>query len=161
VLKKIFTVILLISLFASVVRAGEEYMADVDFEPKDFRGIKWQEKLENLKDMEELYRDEDESGSQITCSRKNENLLFGRVQVQLDSIEYIFVNGKLSMISAVTKGERNQKDLLDEAKSLFGHETVRAGDDYMWRFSNVMVMYSKEPDEQSVLFYKHMGFINR
>ena len=44
---------------------------------------------------------------------------------------------------------------------LFGGETVHTGDDYMWRFTNVMVMYSKEPDAQSVLFYKYIGFLNK
>jgi hypothetical protein len=65
------------------------------------------------------------------------------------------------MVSVVAKGEKNEKALLEEARSIFGRETLHTGDDYMWRFTNVAVMYSKEPDEQSVLFYKYIGFLNR
>jgi hypothetical protein len=158
-LKKIFAVVILISLLASAAFAGEEYMADTDYEPYDFRGIKWQENLGSLKDMEELYKDDEAGWSQITCARKGEDLTFGRAA--LDSIEYIFVDRKLSMISVVAKGRKNQDDLLAEAKSAFGRETVNAGDDYIWRFTNVAVMYSREPDDQSVLFYKYIGFMNK
>jgi hypothetical protein len=65
------------------------------------------------------------------------------------------------MISVVAKGKKDEDALFEEAKALFGRETVRNGDDYMWRFTDVAVMFSREPDEQSVLFYKYIGFLNK
>ncbi|MDR3076904.1 MAG: hypothetical protein LBU26_06350 [Synergistaceae bacterium] len=156
-LKKIIPAFLLFILFASSALAGEEYMADTDYEPLEFRGIKWQESLDNVRGMEELNREED--GIEITCSRKGEDLRFGRAE--LSSVEYVFINRKLSMVSVVVSGDKNQNALLSEAKSMFGQETIHAGDDYMWRFTNVMVMYSKEQNDQSVLFYKYIGFLNK
>ena len=154
-MKKIIPVAVLFLMFAAMAPAGEEYLADTDFEPLDFRGIKWQESLVGISGMEELYREDD--GSQITCSRKGDELRLG--SAELASIEYIFVGGKLSMVSVIVEGEENQKALRDEAKSMFGKETVKSGDDYMWRFTDVMVMYSEEFDEQSVLFYRYIGFL--
>ena len=156
-MRKIIPIVMLFLLFAAMAPAGEEYLADTDFEPLEFRGVRWQERLDAISGMEELYREED--GSEITCSRKGEDLRFGRAE--LASIEYIFVDGKLSRISVIAKGEKNQKALLDEAKSMFGKETLNVGEDYMWRFTDVMVMYSVEPDEQSVLFYRYIGFLNK
>jgi hypothetical protein len=136
-------------------RAGEEYMADPAAEPADFRGVRWQAPLSDLGDMEEQYREED--GSQITCRRKDEDLTFGGAK--LDSIEYIFVNGRLSMVAVVAKERANEDALLREAMDLFGQETTRAGEDYLWRFTDVSVMFSREQDEQSVLFYQYIGFM--
>ena len=156
-MRKIILIAAIFLLFAGMASAGEEYLADTDFEPSDFRGVRWQERLDAISDMEELYREED--GSEIICSRKEEDLRFG--DAELESIEYRFVDGKLSTVSVVAKGEKNQKALFDEARSMFGRETLNMGEDYMWRFTDVMVMYSVEPDEQSVLFYKYIGFMNR
>ncbi|MDR2779615.1 MAG: hypothetical protein LBB28_00655 [Synergistaceae bacterium] len=135
--------------------AGEEYMADTALEPADFRGIKWQQRLDSLTGMEELYRD-DES-HQIACYRKGEDMTFGGAR--LSSIEYIFVDGKLSNVSVVVKGENEAKSLLEEASALYGKETVKNADDYYWRFTDVAVMFSKEPGDQSVLFYQYIGFM--
>ena len=156
-MKKNILFAVLFLLFAAIASAGEEYLADTDFEPPDFRGVKWQERLEAISGMEELYREDD--GSQITCSRKGDDLWLG--SVELASIEYIFLEGKLSAVAVVTKGKENQKALLDEAKSMYGKETLEMGDTYMWRFTNVMVMYSEEPDDQSVLYYRYIGFMNQ
>jgi hypothetical protein len=157
---KKFAVSLLISVFAWALsaaggRAGEEYMADTAMEPADFRGIKWQQRLDSLTDMEELYRD-DES-REIACSRKGENMTFGGAK--LSSVEYIFFDGRLSNVSVVVKGENEAKALLEEAKALYGKETVKNGGDYYWRFTDVAVMFSKEPEDQSVLFYQYIGFM--
>jgi hypothetical protein len=156
-LKNFFPAILLLFLFLPSAWASEEYMADPADEPADFRGVKWQTRLDKLDDMEELYREED--GSQITCSRHGEVLKFG--PIDLASVEYIFVNDKFSMGSIVVKGKKNQDALLAEAKSLFGKETVKVEESSMWRFTNVAIMYSVEPDDQSVLFYKYIGFLNK
>jgi hypothetical protein len=156
-LKKIFLAVAIYLCLVSISSAGEEYMADTSFEPADFRGVKWQESLDRVIGMEELYRADD--GTQITCSRAGEDLTFGGAE--LASVEYIFVDRKLSMVSVVAKGEKNEHALLEEARSIFGRETLNAGDDYIWRFTNVAIMYSKEPDEQSVLFYKYIGFLNK
>jgi len=155
-LKKIIRALALFLLLTpSGVFAGEEYMADPAIEPADFRGIKWQQKLDGLTGMTEQYREED--GSQITCRRDGEDLTFGGAQ--LEYIEYIFVDGKLSMVSVAAKGAADEAALLAEARELFGTETVHKGDDYMWRFTDVAVMFSKEPDGQSVLFYQYIGFL--
>lgn len=151
---------LLISVFAWMFaaadgRAGEEYMADTAMEPADFRGIKWQQPLDSLTDMEELYRD-DES-REIACARKGEDMTFGGAR--LSSVEYIFVNGKLSNVAVVVKGDKEAKSLLEEAHALYGRETLKNGDDYYWRFTDVSVMFSKEPGDQSVLFYQYIGFM--
>ncbi|MDR3280844.1 MAG: hypothetical protein LBT23_10060 [Synergistaceae bacterium] len=150
---------LLLSLLPQVsfAYAGEEYMADPGAEPADFRGIKWQQALIGLPDMVEQYREED--GSRITCRRKNEDLTFG--SAELDNIEYIFVDGKLSMVAVVAKGDKNKAALLDSAHEMFGRETLLNGDDYMWRFTDVAIMFSPEPDDQSVLFYQYIGFLKR
>ena len=151
----ILTAVLVWAVLAASGRAGEEYMADTALEPADFRGIKWQQPLNSLTDMEELYRD-DES-HEIACSRKGEDMTFGGAR--LSSVEYIFVNGKLSNVSVVVKGEHEAKSLLKEARALYGRETVKNGDDYYWRFSDVAIMFSKEPGDQSVLFYQYIGFM--
>jgi hypothetical protein len=139
------------------VYGGEEFLADPAAEPAEFRGLEWQRPISSIPDMVELYRDDD--GSQITCSRKNDELSFG--DASLSSIEYIFVRDKLSMISLVAKGQKDEDALLGEAVALFGQATVQTGGDYLWRFTNVAVMFSREPDDQSVLFYKYIGFMNR
>jgi hypothetical protein len=140
---------------AAALQAGEEYMADTAMEPADFRGIKWQQPLDTLTDMEELYRD-DESG-EIACSRRGEDMTFGGAR--LSSVEYIFIRGKLSNVAVVVKGGEESKSLLEEAKALYGRESVRNGDDYYWKFTDVSVMFSKEPGDQSVLFYQYIGFM--
>jgi hypothetical protein len=137
------------------VHAGEEYMADIAMEPADFRGIKWQQPLNTLTGMEELYRD-DES-RQIACVRIGEDMTFGGAR--LSSVEYVFVDGKLSTVSVVVKGVKEAKSLLEEAKALYGKESVKNGGDYYWRFTDVAVMFSEEPDDQSVLFYQYIGFV--
>ena len=156
-MKKIIPFAMLILLLAAFASADEGYVVDNDFEPLDFRGIKWLENLDDIRGMKVLYREDD--GSETICSRKGDDLRLGGAE--LSSIEYIFLDGKLSAVSVVAEGEQNQEALLDEAKSMFGRETVNAGDDFMWRFKDVMVMYSKELEEQSVLFYKHIGFLNK
>jgi hypothetical protein len=140
---------------ASVGHAGEEYMADTAMEPADFRGIKWQQPLDSLTDMEELYRD-DEAG-EIACSRKGDDMTFGGAR--LSSVEYVFFDGRLSNVAVVVKGEHEAKSLLEEARALYGRETLKNGDDYFWKFTDVSVMFSKEPDDQSVLFYQYIGFM--
>ena len=156
-MKKIFFALLCAILAASRACGGEEFLADPAAEPTEFRGLQWQRTLSSIPDMVELYRDED--GSSITCSRKNDDLAFGDAALSL--IEYIFIDGKLSMISLVAKGKKNEDALLGEASAMFGRATVQTGDDYLWRFTNVAVMFSREPDEQSVLFYKYIGFLNK
>jgi hypothetical protein len=144
-------------LAAACAYGGEEFLADPAAEPLEFRELEWQRPLSSIPDMVELYREDD--GSQITCSRKNDDLSFG--DAALSSIEYIFVHDKLSMISLVAKGKKNEDALLGEAVALFGQATVRTGDDYMWRFTDVAVMFSREQDDQSVLFYKYIGFLSK
>jgi hypothetical protein len=141
----------------SCAYSGEEFLADPAAEPSEFRGLVWQRPLVSIPDMVELYREDD--GSQITCSRKDDDLSFG--DADLSSIEYIFVNGKLSMISLVAKGKKNEDALLAEAAAMFGQATTQAEDYYFWRFTDVSVMFSREPDEQSVLFYKYIGFLKK
>ena len=155
-MKKIIPVAVLFLLFAAMASAGEEYLADTDFEPLDFRGIKWQESLDGISGMNELYREDD--GSQVICSREGDELRLG--SAELASIEYIFWDGKLSEAAVAAVGEENRKALLDEAKSMYGRETLKMGDTYMWRFTNVMVMYGEEPNDQSVLYYRYIGFLN-
>jgi hypothetical protein len=144
-------------LAVSCAYGGEEFLADPAAEPSEFRELEWQRPLSSIPDMVELYREDD--GSQITCSRKNDDLSFG--DAALSSIEYIFVQDKLSMISLVAKGKKNEDALLGEAVALFGQATVHTGDDYIWRFTDVAVMFSREQDDQSVLFYKYIGFLNK
>jgi hypothetical protein len=75
----------------------------------------------------------------------------------LESIEYAFYKGRLSTVTVIAKGAENEKKLLEEALRLFGRETVRSGEDYMWRFTRVAVMYSFEPQfGQAALFYQHL-----
>jgi hypothetical protein len=155
--KKILIALLCVVLMPPLARGGEEFLADPAVEPSGFRGLEWQRSLSSIPDMTELYRDDD--GSSITCSRKNDDLSFG--DAALSSIEYIFVDDKLSMISLVAKGKKNEDALLGGAVAMFGRATVQTGEDYMWRFTNVAVMFSREPDEQSVLFYKYIGFMNK
>lgn len=150
-------VVCFIAFFAIRSFTGEEYLADTAFEPTEFRGIKWQESLDNLSDMEELYNED--GGLEIACARKGEKMSFGGAE--LASVEYVFVERRLSTVSVIVKGAKNKKALLAEAKSLFGHETLRSDPDYMWRFTNLMVMYSEEPDDKGVLFYKYIGFLNK
>jgi hypothetical protein len=107
--------------------------------------------------MVEIYRDDD--GSSTICSRKNDDLSFG--DAALSSIEYIFLDDKLSMISLVAKGKKNEDALLGEAVATFGQATTQTGADFLWRFTDVAVMFSREPGEQSVLFYKYMGFLSK
>ncbi|MDR1579326.1 MAG: hypothetical protein LBS35_03135 [Synergistaceae bacterium] len=154
---KIFIALLCVALAASCARAGEEFLADPAMEPSKFRGLEWRRSLSSVPDMVELYRDDD--GRSITCSRKNDDLSFG--DAALSSIEYIFIDGKLSRISLVAKGKKNEDALLGEAAAMFGRATVQSGEDYLWRFTNVSVMFSREPNEQSVLFYKYIGFLNK
>jgi hypothetical protein len=134
---------------------GEEYLADPDAEPSGFRGVAWQQSLDSAPDMVEIYREPD--GSEITCRRKGEPLTFG--EAKLSSVEYVFIDRKLSMVSVVVNGRREEDALLREALELFGRETLQRGGDYIWRFNDVAVMFSREPDEQSVLFYKYIGFL--
>ena len=134
-LKKIIPVVIIVmcivAFFAIRSFTGEEeYMADTAFEPTEFRGIKWQESLDDLSEMEELYNED--GGLEIA-----------------------------STVSVIVKGDKNKKALLAEAKSLFGQETIRSDPDYMWRFTNVMVMYSEEPGDKGLLFYKYIGFLNK
>jgi hypothetical protein len=157
ILKKIFIALFCVVLMQSRAYGGEEFLADPAAEPSEFRGLEWQRHLSSIPDMEELYREDD--GSSITCSRKDDDLSFG--DAPLSSIEYIFNDGKLSMISLVAKGKKNEDALLGEAVAMFGRATVQTGEDRLWRFTNVAVMFSREPDEQSVLFYKYIGFLNR
>jgi hypothetical protein len=157
VLKKLFIALLGVVIMSSYACGGEEFLADPAAEPSEFRALEWQQPLSSIPDMVELYRDED--GSSITCSRENDDLTFG--DAALSSIEYVFVDDKLSMISLVAKGKKNEDALFGEAAAMFGQATVRTGDDYLWRFTDVAVMFSREPDEQSVLFYKYIGFLNK
>jgi hypothetical protein len=155
-LKKIISSFFLLFLMVSSLLAGEEYLADPAAEPSDFRGIKWQQNLDTLGDMAEKYREESED--EITCTRRNEEMTFGNAN--LDSIEYIFYNRKLSKIAVVAKGKSNEDALLEEALAILGKETIHSNDDYMWRFTDVAVMFSREPQlEQSVLFYQYIGFL--
>jgi hypothetical protein len=149
--------LLCVVLAVSCACGGEEFLADPAAEPVEFRELEWQRPLSSILDMVELYRDD--NGDQITCSRKNDDLSFGNAA--LSSIEYVFVRNKLSMISLVAKGKKNEDALLDEAVATFGRATTQTGDDHLWRFSNVAVMFSREPNEQSVLFYKYIGFLNK
>lgn len=142
-------------IWAAAGCAGEEYLADTAMEPADFRGIKWHQQLDTLPDMEELYRDDEQS--QIVCSRKGEKMTFG--DARLSSVEYIFVEGRLSNVSVVVKGAKESVSLLEEAKELYGRESLKYGDDHLWRFTDVAVMFSKEPDDQAVLFYQYIGFM--
>jgi hypothetical protein len=156
-LKKIFIALLCVVLMPPCAYGGEEFLADPAAEPSEFRELEWQRPLSSIPDMVELYREDD--GSSITCSRKNDDLSFG--DAALSSIEYIFIDDKLSMISLVANGKKNEDALLGEAAAMFGQATVQTGEDYLWRFTNVAVMFSREPDEQSVLFYKYIGFMNK
>ena len=155
-LKKIFIAVLCVVLAAACADSGEEFLADPAAEPSEFRGLAWQQSLSSISDMVELYRDGDGA---ITCSRKDDDLSFG--DAALSSIEYIFVDDKLSTISLVAKGKKNEDALLGEAIAMFGRATVQSGEDHLWRFTDVAVMFSREPDEQSVLFYKYIGFLNK
>ncbi|MDR1966316.1 MAG: hypothetical protein LBQ36_06365 [Synergistaceae bacterium] len=156
-MKKIILALFLLLLFASASPSQEEYLADPLAEPADFRGIKWQQSLESVSgEMETLYSEDD--GDEVSCARKGEDMSFG--EAKLDSVEYIFIGGKLSKVAVVAKGEENEDALLDAALDLFGKETVHSNGDYMWRFTNVSVMFSREPQlEQSVLFYQYIGFV--
>jgi hypothetical protein len=156
ILKKIFFALFCVILMSPCAHGGEEFLADPVAEPSEFRGLEWQQPLSSIPNMEELYREDDGT---ITCSRKNDDLSLG--DAALSSIEYIFIDGKLSMISLVAKGKKNEDALLGEAVAMFGRATVQTGEDYLWRFTNVAVMFSREPDEQSVLFYKYIGFLNK
>jgi hypothetical protein len=149
--------LLCVVIAASCACGGEEFRADSAAEPAGFRELEWQRPLSSISDMVELYRDDD--GSETICSRKNDDLSFG--DAALSSIEYIFVRDKLSMISLVAKGKKNCDALLGEATAMFGRATVQSGDDRLWRFSNMAVTFSRESAEQSVLFYKYIGFLNK
>jgi hypothetical protein len=157
ILKKIFVALLCVVLMSQRAYGGEEFLADPVAEPSEFRELEWQRPLSSIPDMVEIYREDD--GNSITCSRKNDDLSFG--DAVLSSIEYIFIDDKLSIISLVAKGKKNEDALLDEAVAMFGRATVQTGEDHLWRFTNVAVMFSREPDEQSVLFYKYIGFLSK
>jgi hypothetical protein len=157
ILKKIFIALLAAVIAASCAYGGEEFLADPAVEPSEFRGLAGQQPLSSIPEMVEQYRDD--VGRSITCSRKNDDMSFG--DAALSSIEYVFVDDKLSMISLVAKGKKNEDALFGEAVAMFGQATVQTGGDHLWRFTNVAVMFSREPDEQSVLFYKYIGFLNK
>ena len=156
-MKRIILIVMLFLSFSTLAAASEEYLADTDFEPADFRGIRWQQSLEGLSGMVDVYREDDDSW--IAVSRTGDEMRFGGAE--LESIEYIFVDGLLSMVAVVAVGEENWSALLDEAKSRYGRETVHVGDDYMWRFTNVMIMFSMEQEDQAVLFYRYIGNLSR
>jgi hypothetical protein len=156
--KKIALIFLFIMVAAGAAWGGEEFMTDPDAEPDGFRGIEWQRKMSDVPGLVEIYRDE--ASEEVSCSRTGDEMKMG--DAELASIEYIFVGGRLSKVVVVAKGEKNEDALLAEAKNLFGRETVRSGADYMWRFTDVAVMFSKEPQlEQSVLFFHYIGFMRK
>ncbi|MDR1917135.1 MAG: hypothetical protein LBQ58_11240 [Synergistaceae bacterium] len=151
-MKKLFIVIVLLSLFAIPCLGGEEYLADQGVEPQDFRGIKWGQSAKSVPGLKELYREED--GSLIIYSRTGDDMLFGAAV--LASVEYIFVDDKLSRIAVVAKGKPAEDELLKQAFSFYGKESINVGEDYMWRFASVSIMFSREPDlGQSVLYYMY------
>jgi hypothetical protein len=148
VLKKILQIILLLLATAEICLA-EENLADPDLEPYDFRGIKWGQNLNTVEGMVEIYRGSDGKSAAYV---RSEDLTFG--EAKLDSIEYNFVEGKLATVSVTAKGEKNEKALLTEALNIYGPQTFNVGGDYMWVFSYINIMYSREEDfGQSALFY--------
>jgi hypothetical protein len=153
VVKKIFLAVLLTLMTAGSCMAAEERLTDPEAEPADFRGLKWGQEMSTISDLVETYRQED--GSEVICKRNGDDLTYGAAR--LHAIEYVFIDGKLSRVSMIAKGEADEKALLDEAKAIYGDETLEMDGDYIWRFTEVRVMFSKEPSMgQSVLFYAYM-----
>jgi hypothetical protein len=144
----------ILAVLMAVIEVGaEEYLADPIMEPQDFMGIKWGQDVGSVPDLVETYRSED--GDMAIYMRSDDVKLFGRVN--LDSIEYVFVRNKLTRGSFVAKGDENEAALLREALDVYGKETARMGDDYMWRFTDTSVMFSSEPQfEQSALFFIYL-----
>ncbi|MDR1481270.1 MAG: hypothetical protein LBI74_01445 [Synergistaceae bacterium] len=150
--RKILCVILGIFMIAVEVRA-EEYLSDPAAEPLDFMGIRWGQDVGGIPGLVETYRSEE--GDMAVYTRSDDAKLFG--SVNLDSIEYVFVRGKLTRGSFVAKGEKDEAALLREALYIFGKETARVGGDYMWRFTDTNVLFSSEPQfEQSALFFIYL-----
>ena len=151
-MRKILLIVLAMFLMTMEGRA-EEYLADPVLEPQDFMGIKWGQDVGSVAGLSETYRSED--GDMAIYVRSDDVKLFGRVI--LDSIEYVFVRNKLTRGSFIAKGSSNEAALMKEALNIYGRETARIGDDYMWRFTDANVMFSSEPQfEQSVLFYMYL-----
>jgi hypothetical protein len=63
------------------------------------------------------------------------------------------------MVVIEARGKANMDALLREAAGMFGHETVRSGEDYLWRFDDVAVVYSVELEDQASLLYQYIGFL--
>jgi hypothetical protein len=151
-LRKFFLAIFLVSYFAVSCFGGEEYLADQSAEPLDFRGVKWGQSAKTLSGLKELYRADDEN--LVSYSRKGEDMNFGAAKINL--VEYVFVNDRLSRVAVTAKGA-NEDVLLREAAAIYGRETAKIGEDYIWRFTNVSIMFSREPGMgQSVLYYMYI-----
>ena len=152
-MRKIVLALAIYLLAVLTAWAGEEYLADPEAEPSGFRELKWGQSIASIPGMVELYRDDE--AKEVSCSRKDDDLTFGGAKLAM--IEYIFYDDGLARVAVVAKGQENEDALLREARRLFGRETVQNGDDSLWRFTNVAVMFSREPSmEQSVLFYQRI-----
>jgi hypothetical protein len=133
--------------------SAEEYLADPALEPSDFMGIGWGQDVSTVADLVETYRSEE--GDMAVYVRSADVKIFGGVT--LDSIEYTFIQDKLRRGALTAKGKEAEDALLHEAASVYGRETARVGEDYIWRFTDVNVMFSREPHlDQSVLFYIYL-----
>ena len=127
--------------------------ADMSKEPRDFRGIRWGQDVSTLPDM--VLRHNDVMSATSFYTKKNEDLDFGKAK--LEEIEYVFVNDNLSKVTLVTRGAENERALLEEARRLFGEETLEMEENSVWRFQDVAVFYMRESEtEQAVLYFRYL-----
>lgn len=137
-MKKMF---LLCCVFVFVL-AGCGFAAVSEFdpskEPKDFRGIKWGQNIDTIKDKQ----DYEQRGKVQVFSRKNDRMRIG--PVTLSVIWYSSVDKKLTIVAMVAEG-KDASNLFDEAVTLYGPpsrgKNDKNGSVHLWEFPSVQIVY--------------------
>jgi hypothetical protein len=129
-MKKVFILIILLSLLSSVSYAFEN-------EPEGFRGITWGTDIKDLKDME-FVKVDPKSGIKL-YQKKKDNLTIG--DAKLDAIYYGFYNDKFYLVIAQTMFFTDFEELKKACFENFGKgEQPRLYyDEYFWDGEKVKI----------------------
>lgn len=123
--------VLLCLIFGQVV-----YGYAVKPEPDSFAGIKWGTDIGSLKNMILIEEDKSMKGLKI-YGRENENLKFGGADIE--TIAYMFYEGKFGGVYIVFKGEANFTKIKNSLITDCGKTDAVEGNRHFWKGSIVEI----------------------
>jgi hypothetical protein len=138
------SVTLLVIILAAIAACVPEHVKkpETKAQVEGFKDIPWGTYIEQLQ-SEMIFGGRDTGRQLEWYTKKDEDLTLGKAR--LESISYIFLEGRFNRVSIVAKGSQNYAVLRDHLLATYGPTPQASENAYTWLLTETAVMLAYNP----------------